>query len=88
LFRVAAHVRKWQHSDRGLAQQPRAVQAAEIRRLLRRLSVGSQHERFYRVSDVLQTKRPKRLEGQIDPTLHVISHCLRDTDRPRRAFGL
>ena len=47
-----------------------------------------QHKCLNRTGDVLQIERPKLLEGEIEPVLHMVAHCSRDADATRRTFGL
>src|SRR6516162_1423677 len=52
------------------------------------IRVRPQHEYLYRVGDVLQTERPKRLESYAQTTVHVIAHRTRHADTTWRAFRL
>ena len=51
-------------------------------------SIEPHHESLNRSSDVLQIERPKFLERQIEPVMHMIAHRSRDADAARRTFGL
>ena len=47
-----------------------------------------QHKSLNRSADVLQVECPKLLERKIRPLAHLITHCTRDTNTPRRTLGL
>ena len=51
-------------------------------------TIEPQHKRLNWPSDVLQIERPKLLEHQIEPAMHMIAHGSRDADTARRTFGL
>ena len=57
-------------------------------RLDRLPPIELQHERFDRPVDVLQAKRPKLLEVQPKPSMHMVTHGSRNADSARWALSL
>ena len=47
-----------------------------------------QHKSLNRSADILQVECPKLLERKIRPLAHLITHCTRDTNTPRRTLRL
>ena len=86
LLRVAAHVGEGEHGDRWSVRQR---QRFGCRYGCGGGSVdGPKHKRLDGSRDVLQVECPKRLEGEIEPVMHMIAHRARDADAAWRALGL
>ncbi len=52
------------------------------------MTVEPHQECLYWSGNVLQNERSKLLEGEVEPTMHMIAHGSRNADATRRTFRL
>ena len=83
LLNASTAIEGWSGSGKRRAVHKRPLDIFRVSR-----QPGLHHKRLYWPGDVLQAERPKFLEGEIEPAMHMIPHRSRDADAARRTLGL